>query len=107
MSGMAGLYLPPKAARQQISTAITSLNQIGRHADGQRTIMSIQEITGMEGESLTRQEICAFGQTGVAPDGTVQGHFSATGVRPKFIDRLRAHGVIVPDNLFDPTRQYA
>ena len=107
MIGMAGLNLPPKAARQQISSAITAILQIGRLADGKRKIMSIQEITGMEGEIITMQEIFAFRQTGVAPDGTVQGHFSATGVRPKFIDRLRAHGVIVPDNLFDPTRQYA
>ena len=107
MIGMAGLNLPPKAARQQISSAITAIIQIGRLADGKRKIMSIQEITGMEGEIITMQEIFAFRQTGVAPDGTVQGHFSATGVRPKFIDRLRAHGVIVPDNLFDPTRQYA
>jgi pilus assembly protein CpaF len=107
MIGMAGLNLPPKAARQQISSAITAIIQIGRLADGKRKVMSIQEITGMEGEVITMQEIFAFRQTGVAPDGTVQGHFSATGVRPKFIDRLRAHGVIVPDNLFDPTRQYA
>ena len=107
MIGMAGLNLPPKAARQQISSAITAILQIGRLADGKRKVMSIQEITGMEGEIITMQEIFAFRQTGVAPDGTVQGHFSATGVRPKFIDRLREHGVIVPDNLFDPTRQYA
>ena len=107
MIGMAGLNLPPKAARQQISSAITAIIQIGRLADGKRKVMSIQEITGMEGEIITMQEIFAFRQTGVAPDGTVQGHFSATGVRPKFIDRLRAHGVIVADNLFDPTRQYA
>jgi pilus assembly protein CpaF len=107
MIGMAGLNLPPKAARQQISSAITAILQIGRLADGKRKVMSIQEITGMEGEIITMQEIFAFRQTGVAPDGTVQGHFSATGVRPKFIDRLRAHGVLVPDNLFDPSRQYA
>jgi pilus assembly protein CpaF len=107
MIGMAGLNLPIKAARQQISSAITALIQIGRLADGKRKVMSIQEITGMEGEIITMQEIFAFRQTGVAPDGTVLGHFSATGVRPKFVDRLRAHGVMVPDTLFDPTRQYA
>jgi pilus assembly protein CpaF len=107
MIGMAGLNLPIKAARQQISSAITALIQIGRLADGKRKVMSIQEITGMEGEIITMQEIFAFRQTGVAPDGTVLGHFSATGVRPKFVDRLRAHGVMVPDTLFDPSRQYA
>jgi pilus assembly protein CpaF len=107
MIGMAGLNLPIKPARQQISSAITALIQIGRLADGKRKVMSIQEITGMEGEIITMQEIFAFRQTGVAPDGTVLGHFCATGVRPKFVDRLRAHGVMVPDALFDPSRQYA
>jgi pilus assembly protein CpaF len=107
MIGMAGMNLPIKAARQQISSAITALIQIGRLADGKRKVLSIQEITGMEGEIITMQEIFAFKQTGVAPDGTVQGHFSATGVRPKFVDRLRAHGVMVPDSLFDPNRLYA
>ena len=107
MIGMAGLNLPIKAARQQISSALTALIQIGRLADGKRKVMSIQEITGMEGEIITMQEIFAFRQTGVAPDGTVLGHFSATGVRPKFVDRLRTHGVMVPDTLFDPSRQYA
>jgi pilus assembly protein CpaF len=107
MIGMAGLNLPPKSARQQISSAITAIVQIGRLADGKRKVVSIQEITGMEGEIVTMQEIFAFRQTGVGPDGTVLGHFNATGVRPKFIDRLRAYGVIVPDSLFDPTRQYA
>jgi pilus assembly protein CpaF len=107
MIGMAGLNLPIKAARQQMSSAITALIQIGRLADGKRKVMSIQEITGMEGEIITMQEIFGFRQTGVAPDGNVLGHFSATGVRPKFVDRLRAHGVMVPDALFDPSRQYA
>jgi pilus assembly protein CpaF len=107
MIGMAGLNLPIKAARQQISSAITALIQIGRLADGKRKVMSIQEITGMEGEVITMQEIFGFRQTGVAADGTVLGHFSATGVRPKFVDRLRAHGVMVPEALFDPSRQYA
>ncbi len=107
MIGMAGLNLPIKAARQQISSAITALVQIGRLADGKRKVMSIQEITGMEGEVITMQEIFAFRQTGMAANGTVQGHFCATGVRPKFVERLRAHGVVVADSLFDPTRQYA
>jgi pilus assembly protein CpaF len=106
MIGMAGLNLPPKAARQQISSAITAIIQIGRLADGKRKVMSIQEITGMEGEIITMQEIFAFRRTGVALTEH-PSRFSATGVRPKFIDRLRAHGVLVPDNLFDPSRQYA
>jgi pilus assembly protein CpaF len=107
MIGMAGLNLPPKAARQQISSAITVIMQIARLSDGHRKVVSIQEITGMEGDIITMQEIFTFRQTGVGTDGAVQGHYCATGVRPKFIDRLRTHGVSVPDTLFDPTRQYA
>jgi pilus assembly protein CpaF len=107
MIGISGLNLPPKTARQQISSAITAIVQIARLSDGHRKVVSIQEITGMEGEIITMQEIFAFRQTGVGADGTVQGHYCATGVRPKFIDRLRTHGVSVPDTLFDPTRQYA
>jgi pilus assembly protein CpaF len=106
MIGVAGLNLPPKAARQQISAAITAIVQIARLADGKRKVVSVQEITGMEGEIITMQEVFAFRQTGVDADGTVLGQHYATGVRPKFVDRLRAHGVSVADNLFDPNRRY-
>jgi pilus assembly protein CpaF len=68
-------------------------------------VMSLSEITGMEGEIITMQEIFSFRQTGLAADGAVQGYFAATGVRPKFMERLRSHGVVVPDSLFDPTKQ--
>jgi len=107
MIGMAGFNLPTKAARQQISSAITAVVQIARLSDGRRKVTSLQEITGMEGDIITMQEIFAFRQTGVGADGTVLGHFMASGVRPKFMDRLRAFGVSVPDTLFDSTRQYA
>jgi pilus assembly protein CpaF len=106
MTGMAGLNLPPKAMRQQISSALTVLVQIARMSDGKRKLVSLQEITGMEGDIITMQEIFAFEQTGIAPDGTVLGHFQATGIRPKFVDRLRVHGIEVPDDLFDPQRTY-
>ena len=106
MIGMAGVTLPPKAMRQQISSAITVVLQIGRLTDGKRKMVSIQEVTGMEGEMITMQEIFTFKQTGVATDGAVQGHFRATGVRPKFVERIRAHGVPVRDELFDPSRIY-
>lgn len=106
MVGMAGLNLPPKAMRQQISSALTAVIHVARLSDGKRKVTSLQEITGMEGDIITMQEIFMFEQTGVAPDGTVRGHFRATGIRPKFIDRLRVHGIAVPDELFDPTRLY-
>ncbi len=106
MAGMAGLNLPPKTMRQQISSALTAIIHVTRMSDGKRKLTSIQEITGMESDIITMQEIFAFEQTGVAPDGTVLGHFRASGIRPKFVDRLRVRGIDVPDELFDPTRLY-
>jgi pilus assembly protein CpaF len=106
MIGMANLNLPNRAARQQIASAITVVVQSLRLIDGKRKITSIQEITGMEGEVITMQEIFAFKQTGVGTQGEVEGYFQATGVRPKFMDRLHAFGVRLSDDIFDPTRQY-
>ena len=106
MVGMAGLNLPHQAARQQIAAAITVIVQVLRLTDGKRKITSIQEITGMEGEVVTMQEIFAYTQTGVGPGGEVQGYFHATGVRPKFADRLKGFGLVLPDNVFAPERHY-
>ncbi len=106
MIGMAGFGLPPKAARHQIASAITAIVQVSRLLDGRRKVVSLQEITGMEGETITMQEIFAFRQTGVDSQGKVAGHFCATGVRPKFMDRLRSYGVDLPDSIFDPTHHY-
>ena len=106
MIGMAGLSLPPKAMRQQISSALTVVIQVTRLSDGKRKLTSLQEITGMESDMITTQEIFQFEQSGVAPDGTVQGRFRATGIRPKFMDRLRVHGITLSPDLFDPSRVY-
>lgn len=106
MMGMANLNLPHKAARQQIASAITVVIQAIRLTDGKRKITSIQEITGMEGEVITMQEIFTFKQTSIGNDGEVQGYFHATGVRPKFIERLRSFGVVIPDYVFDPTKHH-
>jgi pilus assembly protein CpaF len=106
MIGMANLNLPHKAARQQIASAITIVVQVLRLIDGRRKVTSIQELTGMEGEIITMQEIFGFKQTGLAGDGLVQGYFQASGVRPKFTDRLRAYGVTLPDGMFDPLRRH-
>jgi pilus assembly protein CpaF len=106
MVGMANLNLPHRAARQQIASAITVVIQSLRLIDGRRKITSIQEVTGMEGEVITMQEIFAFRQTGMGNDGRVIGHFQATGVRPKFTERLRAFGAVLPDTMFDPTRHF-
>jgi pilus assembly protein CpaF len=104
MIGMANLNLPHKAARQQIASAITVIVQVLRLTDGRRKVTSIQEITGMEGDVVTMQEIFAFRQTGMGKDGTVEGFFQATGVRPKFSDRLRVFGIALADGMFDPLR---
>ncbi|GHD71643.1 CpaF family protein [Vogesella fluminis] len=106
MVGMAGMNLPPKVIRQQISSALSVVIQVARLTDGKRKIISIQEITGTEGDVITMQEIFQFVQTGIGVDGTVQGYFCATGVRPKFIERLKTHGVEIPDALFDPSKRF-
>ncbi len=106
MVSMASANLPTKAMRQQISSAISVVVQVARLTDGKRKVISIQEITGMEGDVITMQEIFCFKQSGLNEDGTVQGHFAATGVRPRFVDRLRVFGVVVPETLFDPSHQY-
>ena len=106
MISMAASSLPSKAMRQQISSAISVVLQVARLTDGKRKVLSIQEITGMEGDVITMQEIYQFKQTGVDDKGNVIGHFCATGVRPRFIDRLRTFGVAISESLFDPTRQY-
>ncbi|PUA17738.1 CpaF family protein [Glaciimonas sp. PCH181] len=106
MIGLGGMNLPSKIARHQISTAISVVVQIARLSDGKRKLVSIQEITGMEGDVITMQEIFAFRQTGVTSNGAVTGHFCATGVRPRFTERLRMYGVELPDALFEPSRIY-
>jgi pilus assembly protein CpaF len=106
MIGMANLNLPHKAARQQIASAITVIVQVLRQIDGRRKVVSIQEITGMEGEVITMQEIFGFRQAGIGDRGEVLGHFQASGVRPRFCDRLHAFGVQLPDHVFDPARMF-
>jgi len=75
-----------------------------RLIDGRRKITSIQEITGMEGDVISMQEIFLFHQTGVGDKGEVQGHFTATGIRPRFGDRLVRRGIALPSTLFEPPR---
>ncbi|WOD16687.1 CpaF family protein [Paraburkholderia kirstenboschensis] len=106
MISLAGLALPPKNLRQQISSAISVVIQVARLTDGRRKVVSIQELTGMEGEMVNMQEIFTFKRTGIDQNGTVRGHFCATGVRPKFTERLQAFGIALPDQLYDPARRF-
>ncbi|MGO4376882.1 CpaF family protein [Pseudoduganella sp. RAF19] len=102
MISMGAAGLPVKAMRQQISSAIGVVVQVARLTDGKRKVMSISEITGMEGEMITMQEIICFKQTGLSNEGAVQGYFTASGVRPRFGERLRNFGVVLPDEIFTP-----
>ncbi|WP_455279819.1 CpaF family protein [Cupriavidus necator] len=106
MVSMAGLTMPAKSMRQQIASAITVIVQAARMTDGRRKIISISEITGMEGDIINMQEIFTFQRTGVDKDGTVRGNFRATGVYPKFAERLRVFGVGLPDETYDPAKRY-
>ncbi|HJV62345.1 MAG TPA: CpaF family protein [Albitalea sp.] len=107
MVAMAGVDIPLRAARAQIASAIGVVVQVARLTDGRRKLISLQEITGMEGETVTMQEIFLFRQTGVAPDGSVEGHFAATGVRPRHWERLLTRGIHLSESLFEPLRQVA
>lgn len=105
MLGMAGLRVDPRSMRQQISAALSVVVQVSRLSDGKRKVTSLQEITGMEGDVVTMQEIFRFEQTGLDDHGAVQGHFAATGIRPKFMQRLITRGIVLRDDLFTPSHQ--
>ena len=100
---MAGTALPTRAMREQISSAIDVLIQIARLADGSRRVMSITEVTGMEGDVVTTQEVYRFRRRGITAEGQVVGQFEATGVRPLFVERLKVAGVELPPQLFEGT----
>ncbi|MCK2086931.1 CpaF family protein [Thauera aromatica] len=106
MLGMAGVNLPQKVARAQIASAIGVIVQVNRLTDGKRKLVSIQEITGMEGDMITMQEVFSFRQQGINDTGVVEGFFSATGVRPHFAERLRAFGIRLAEDMFDPSRHF-
>jgi pilus assembly protein CpaF len=101
MIAMGNVSLPEKAIRQQIASAIQVVVQQTRLADGSRKVTSISEITGMEGEVITMQEIFTFEKIGVTQDGKVIGRFKATGVRPKVAERLKASGIHLPTDMFE------
>ena len=102
MIGMSGIDIPARSARAQIASALNVVIQIGRLSDGRRKLLSLSELTGMEGDVVTMQEIFRFRQTGIASDGQVLGKFEATGIRPKFIEQVMAHGVTLSADLFRP-----
>lgn len=103
---MAGLNLATKALRHYISSAIDVILQMTRLSDGSRKVTSLSEIVGMEGETITLQEIFLFQQTGLDEERKVHGQFKATGVRPKFVERFKALGIECDPSIFDPEKIY-
>jgi pilus assembly protein CpaF len=104
MIGMAGLPMTVASIRGQISAAIRVIVQLSRLSDGKRRVMSIAELTGLEGDIIQMQEIYKYVRTATLEDGTVQGHFQATGIRPRFLIDLQAKGIKIPSNYFDPSQ---
>src|SRR6266853_6925750 len=102
--GMAGLPMTIASVRGQIAAAVRMIVQLQRMADGKRRVTSVAEITGMEGDIVQMQEIFKYVRTGTADDGTVEGHFVATGVRPRFLSELAARGIKIPGSTFDPSK---
>jgi pilus assembly protein CpaF len=100
MIAMASLDLPEKAMRQQVASAVNVVIQVSRLGDGSRKILQISEIVGMEGDVITMQDIFMFERTGVGENDKVLGEFKATGIRPKFADRLKAYGIDLAGMLF-------
>jgi pilus assembly protein CpaF len=101
MISMGAMNLPEKAMRHQIASAIQLVCQQSRMSDGTRKVTSISEITGMEGDVITMQEIFCFEKLGITQDGKVIGRFRATGVRPKVCERLKASGIHLPPDMFE------
>jgi len=107
MIAMADLNIPDKAVRQQVASAVDLIVQVSRQADGTRKVTAVTEITGMEGDVITMQDIFLFEKGGLAPGGKVTGRFRATGIRPKCNDRLAAAGNPLPMEMFEHVQMVA
>jgi pilus assembly protein CpaF len=101
MVAMTSMNLPEKTVRQQIASALTIVVQVSRMSDGTRKVVCISEITGMEENVISMQDIFTFNKKGIGPDGKVIGTFQPSHIRPKFLERLRISGVILPPSLFE------
>jgi pilus assembly protein CpaF len=101
MVAMGSMNLPERTVRQQISSAIGIVVQCSRMSDGTRRVVSVAEITGMDENVISMQEIFSFVRKGIGPDGRVLGAFKPTGIRPKFLEKLRVAGVFLPAEIFE------
>ncbi|MEL6549301.1 MAG: CpaF family protein [Pseudomonadota bacterium] len=102
MVAMAGIEMPIKAVRSQIASAVNLIVQASRLQDGSRRMVSITEVTGMEGDVISMQEIFRYQRTGLTPDNKIIGHFTATGVRSHYSERFKMWGYDLPPSLFEP-----
>ncbi len=103
---LTGLSIPSTFIRKYISSALEVIIHLNRLVDGSRKIVSIQEITGMEGDTITMQEIFTFEQTGIDGQGMVRGRVRAKGIRPKFVEKFKALNIPIPHDLFNPEKIY-
>jgi pilus assembly protein CpaF len=103
MVAMSNLNLPEKTVRHQIASAINIVVQISRLSDGSRKVVSLSEITGMEENIISMQEIFTFDRSGIGPDGRVIGAFKPSHIRPRFLDRLRTAGITLSPTVFEQT----
>jgi pilus assembly protein CpaF len=107
MVAMASLNLPDRALRQQITSAISIVVQVARLSDGTRKVTNISEITGQEEDIISMQDVFNFVRKGIGPDGKVVGAFAPSGIRPKFLDRLRIAGIMLPAEIFEQSVEVA
>ena len=106
MIGMSGIDIPARSSRAQIASAIHVVILVARLADGRRNVISLSELTGMEGEVVQMQEIFRYRQTGMSAEGQVIGKFEATGIRPRFVEQVLAHGGSLSADLFRPDAKF-
>jgi pilus assembly protein CpaF len=104
MVAMSNLGIPQRAAREQIASAIDIVIQVSRLSDGRRRVVSLQEVTGMEGDVVTMQEVFRFDRVGLDEDGQVLGEVVATGLRPAFAEKLELSGIALDSGIFEPRR---
>ncbi len=101
---LSGVHLPPRAMREQIAAALDVIIHVSRLSDGTRKIIGVSELVGMEGDIIALQDIFLFHKTGIGEEGKVLGNYRATGIRPKFAERLAVSGFPLPANLFEEGR---
>jgi pilus assembly protein CpaF len=104
MVAMSGIEMPIKAVRAQIASAVNLIVQAARLQDGSRRMISITEVTGMEGEVISMQEVFRYQRTGIGPEGKIIGHFTGCGVRSHYADRFKQWGYDLPAAIYEPAQ---